>query len=131
MRRRGIAVASLALAIAAKGHPLTITIGTSHEFEVGYGSRHEHVSVRVADASTGSQLDVDRLVFAMAHPTMLRRFNRALYGGNRWNSSKASNKSPTDEQYDLYIGDFNEAMRWSDDGEAWVMAEYKRQTESK
>lgn len=136
LRRRGIALASLVLALTAKGYPVTVTVGTVHDYGAsslwgGRNSAKEYVSVRVIDASTGSQLDIDRLVFAMAHPTMLRRFDRALSGGNRWNSSSAcTDDHPTDDEYDLFIGGthLTQAERWQDGGEQWVLDEYNRQT---
>jgi len=130
--RRGIATAALAIALQARGYPVTLDVT-----DVSDG--HSHAFVRVANAATGSPLDLDRIVYACAHPTMLRIVFSRIVGALDQNKHSWGSCSPfrdvADEArlngpFDLYIGAANvlDAKRWQDGGEAWVLAEYLRQT---
>lgn len=137
--KRGAAIAALVLTLTARGFAVTVDVMAGLTFDHGAGDS-KHMIVRVADASTGSPLDIDRVVFALAHPGMLRRINRALingfrsekYTGEGWDPSRPdSNVRPEGPAPDLYIGGvhYNERNRWEGkEAEAWVLAEYNRQT---
>jgi len=127
---RGVAAAALVLALQAQGYPVTVDIFHTARLE-------DAVTVRVADASTGSQLDVDRVVFAVAHPGMLRCLFRAGTGRAKgrmywWDAGTAYSNTKPESDIDLFLGGAHlaEASRWQDGGEAWILAEYKRQTGS-
>lgn len=131
---RGMAVASLALALVATGHPVTVDVAYT-----GKKSDRRTTAatvIRVADASSGSPLDVDRVVYAMAHPTALRLMMRALTAydevGYAWDAGCVTGSTPpTDTKYDLFltgIDHLNESL-WANP-EAWVLQQYKQQTES-
>jgi hypothetical protein len=129
---RGLAVTALVLALQARGYPVTVDVTQ------GSGNKLADVTVTLSDASTGSQLDVDRLAYGLAHPTMFRRLLRAATCGVRnegrsmatscWDySSVADDKVPLG---DLYLGSahLNQVGRWQDGGEKWILDEYIRQT---
>lgn len=138
LMQRGIAVAALALALQTVGHPLTIDITQGSD-----AARGEDALVRVADASTGSQLDVDRIVFALAHPAMLRRLFRSYTDqrlnvkrhSSKWDNSyvDSDSKPDTGEPIDLFIGGVHlrEAERWTDGGESWVIKQFLEQTKER
>jgi hypothetical protein len=131
---RGLAVCALALALQARGYPVTVDV-----FQALATGSGEDIT-RVSDAVTGSQLDLDRVVYALAHPTMFRRLFRAVTNGfrnnsigwTRWDGSPVSdNAQPNDgEKVDLFLGGahLHHVQRWQDGGEAWVIQEYLRQT---
>lgn len=132
IQERGFAVAALALSLQSCGYAVTV--------DVSQQSKHERygvliTTVRVADASTGSVLDLDRLAYATAHPTMYRRVMFAVRGNQRgqYNADRVGNAAPYDvalDGYQVYIGGahLKQAERWTDGGEAWVIEEFKRQT---
>lgn len=132
---RGIAVSALVMALQAAGYPVTIEVTSVAIRWSGTGDA-ESMTVRVADASTGSQLDLDRVVFAMAHPTMNRVLIRCLTagdaanGGALWDRGRPqADTIPPGRAYDLYLGGigYNEAARWQDP-DAWIVSEYIRLT---
>jgi len=139
---RGLAVCALALALQARGYPVTIDVFQSSGGKGRNGNQIEDDLLRVADATTGSQLDLDRVVYALAHPTLFRRLFRAVTNGVRSNghsakttkwdvSYVADNQQPEDgEKIDLFLGGAHlyHVQRWQDGGEAWVIQEYLRQT---
>jgi len=129
---RGLAVTALVLALQARGYPVTVDITQ------GSGNKLKDVTVTLADASTGSQLDVDRLAYGLAHPTMFRRLLRAATCGVR-NEGHSSTTSCWDHsrvaddvglECDLYLGSahLHQVERWQDGGERWILEEYLRQT---
>lgn len=129
---RGIAVSALVMALQAAGYPVTVDVTYVQNNRRGT----ECTTVRVADASTGSPLDLDRVVFAMAHPTMFRILMRCitagddLGGGSVWDRGHTlSDEVPTGRKYDLYLGgiSYADASRWQNP-EAWIVSEYLRQT---
>lgn len=131
LKARGIAVASLVLSLQAVGHPVTVDVC---QVITAYDGITRTTATRVIDASTGSQLDVDRLVYAIAHPTMFRCIYRAAletnqHGHGEWSGNPESNSFPGD--YDLKLGGVHlyEVERWRDGGEAWVLAEFEKQTQ--
>lgn len=134
LRTRGIAVAALAIALQSRGYPVTIDVTQGGIYVKG----HAESVVRIADAATGSQLDVDRIVFALAHPTMLRRLFRAETNGYQrysgwddvWGPHSPDSNAPPPGVLDVFIGGahLSEVARWRDGGESWVLAEYERQT---
>jgi hypothetical protein len=137
--RRGLAVAAIALVLQANGYPVTVDVLQHIRLEHGHGER-ETVMFNVANASSGSPLDVDRLVFALAHPMTFRRLCAAVSIGRRgstastrWGDSRPASGKPDGLECDIFVGGahLEEAARWEDGGEAWVLAEYLRQTEAK
>lgn len=141
LRKRGIAVAALALTLQSFGHPLTIDVTTGRIIASGNVAD----CVRVVDASSGSQLDVDRIVFALAHPGMWRHLWRSFVNGKRhcpddslwgaargWTIHYAQNEFPTDEPIDISLGGthLNEVERWKGDAaENWVLEQFHKQTD--
>jgi hypothetical protein len=131
LQTRGIAVASLVLALQAKGHPVTVDVCQVITSSCDYVTRT--TVIRVIDASTGSQLDVDRLVYSVAHPTVFRCIGRAEMTKDaaryEWNGNPESNTYPPGD-YDLKLGGAHlyEVDRWRDGGEAWILSEFEKQT---
>lgn len=127
MRRRGIAVAALVLALQAKGYPVTVDVCQVLGMKNGQGT--VATVFRVIDAATGSQLDLDRLVFAIAHPVIFRRVMRTITVPKDWDPSGVRSDSFPGE-YDLKLGGVHleQAHRWMDGGEAWIVSEFERQT---
>lgn len=127
---RGIAVTALVLALQAKGYPVTVDVFHAVREDKG-GSE----IIRLADAASGSQLDVDRMTYALAHPSMLRslcRTGTARSTGSiaKWDAGRVwSNVRPPGD-IDLFIGGahLHEVEHWRDGGEDWVLQEYERQT---
>lgn len=140
-RRRGIALAALALAMNARGHAITIDVVQTIVLRDGYYDKnYETVQFRVADALSGSPLDIDRVVYSLAHPTVFRRLCAAATNGfrgqvndTRWGSASppfGDKKIPGLGDYDLFLGTghIDDVRRWTDGGEAWVLSEYVKQT---
>lgn len=137
---RGVAVAAIVLVLQERGYPITLDVMLSH-FEKRDRKVRYMLNVRILDAETGSQVDVDRVVFAVAHPAMYRHLLRAeqdnIQRGTtddppRWGPSDVLNRPMPDTTPDLYIGSthLDQVERWRDGGEAWVLAEYERLTEA-
>lgn len=131
---RGIAVAALALALNTMGYPVTIDTWMHGEKFSGGSYR---ILTRITDASTGSPLDVDRVVYALAHPMSVRKLQRAAVDDTQnndstsfWGSARPmSDSRPEDgEPIDVYIGGmhYNEFNRWHK-AEEWVMRTYLEQ----
>lgn len=132
IRARGLAVTALVLAFQARGYPVTVDVVQPNFDKVGT------ITVRLIDASTGSQLDVDRLTYGLAHPTMFRCLLRAATCGVRcdgwlpetgvWDHSSVTELN--NPSCDLYLGGAHlyQVDRWQDGGEAWILQEYLRQT---
>lgn len=139
IRARGLAVGALVLALQSRGYPVTVDVwqgeGCSHNKGIAGDM------VRVTDASTGSQLDLDRMVYALAHPTFFRKLLRAVTNGIRcdghnvrtgkWDGGTVEQESrPEDgEAIHLFLGGahLDSVARWRDGGEAWVLGEYLKQ----
>lgn len=140
IRARGLAVAALVLALQARGYPVTLDVWQGEGCSNNQGIDGD--LVRVIDAGTGSQVDTDRMVYALAHPTMFRKLFRAVTNGircdghtaqtRRWDSgSVVEDSGPKDgEPVHLFLGGAHlfSVARWTDGGEAWVLSEYLRQT---
>lgn len=127
MRQRGIAVASLVMALQSVGFPVTVDVSQVCRMEHGTGAV-EALVTRVSDAN-GSVLDLDRLVFAIAHPTMFRRILRSVTGHKKWDPGMPVADSHPGE-YDLKFGGthLHQSERWTDGGERWILEEFERQT---
>lgn len=133
---RGTTVGALVLALQARGYPVTVDMFWHSITQRGTG-KPISLLVRILSAE-GSPLDVDRLIYALGHPTMVRRLVRSTLDAESqhrrtWGPSKPdSNKRPEDDgtNIDLFIGGafLTEVQRWQDGGEAWVLQEYLRQT---
>src|SRR5574342_1040838 len=80
---RGLALTAIALVLQAEGFPVTVDIWTGSAtrrgdwYEVDREKALGAHLVRIADAMSGSPLDVDRLTYALAHPSMFRKLNRS------------------------------------------------------
>lgn len=132
---RGLAITALALALAVKGHPITVDV-----IMVGNGfhdpKNRYSVEVNLADASTGAPLDVDRLVYGLAHPTMARKLMRAVAQGQQngksgdyWGNSLILPNEKPDGEIDIFLSAFDyQAFRQVQDAEQWVMDQYIAQT---
>lgn len=131
IQNRGIAIASLVWLLNIEGYPVTVDwLEWSEHYETG----ESKVYVRLVDAGSGSQLDLDRLAFGLGHPSMFRRLGQAVVNGHRgegyWWGSHHPVRKTEHPDCDLFIGGANlmDASRWTDGGEAWVLAEFERQT---
>ena len=135
IEQRGIAVVALALTFIARGYPVTIDVQISNVIQYS-----KDVTIRVADAASGAPLDIDRVTYALAHPTMLRQLQRANYNGcrngspddgrNEWGSDSPASDTRPSGHIDLFMGGahLSQTERWRDGGESWILAEYLRQT---
>lgn len=137
--KRGIATAALAIALQSAGYAITIdVIGT---YKVAKQSTIH--SVRVADGESGSVLDLDRIVFALAHPSMPRRLmfavcckskqtDKMIFWAERGGITSSQDAFRPLElgTIDLWLGPahLDQVERWQDGGEAWILSEYERQT---
>ena len=129
MIARGTAVAALGIALQTRGYAVSIDVGAQGDFGL-YHRGVRTVYTRVADAGSGAPLDIDRIVFACAHPTFFRHMIHYFFSGTK---SEMGGHTPTDKgtpECDLYLGGthLHQVERWRDGGEAWVIAEYIRQT---
>ena len=137
-RRRGIALSALALAMNARGHPVTIDVVQT--IVPRMDGSYETIQFTAADALSGSILDIDRVVYGLAHPTVFRRLGAAVTNGfrgktasTRWGNSRppfAKEVIPGLGDYDLFLGTGHiyDVERWTDGGEEWVLQEYIKQT---
>lgn len=138
-KRRGIAIAALAVALNAKGHPVTVdVVDAAHPglSDIDFIT----TQFRVANALSGSVLDIDRLVYSLAHPTVFRRLMSAERNGFRgktcdtkWGHgipARSKENIPGLGDYDLFLGagHISDVSRWSDSGEQWVLETYINQT---
>lgn len=138
-KRRGIALAALALAMNAQGHAVTIDVVSAIKPR-DRTDTYETVQFRVADAMSGSPLDIDRVVYGLAHPTVFRRICAAVTNGfrgktgdTRWGSSRvpfSDEDIPNLGELDLFlgVGHIDEVRKWNDGGEEWVLREYEKRT---
>ena len=140
--RRGLAIAALAMALNAQGHPITVDVVQClrHGYNRHNDSEPETMILRVSDAMSGSILDVDRMTYCLAHPTIFRRlFSAATNGyrghtcGTHWGGAGLlmANETPKiAKEYDLWLGagHLYDVQRWQDGGEEWVMKQYLEQT---
>lgn len=133
IQARGLAVTALVLAFQARGYPVTVDV-VQPDLAKAVGT----LTVRLIDASTGSQLDIDRLTYGLAHPTMFRGLLRAATCGIRCDGHNAETRiwdsghvtELENPPGDLYLGGAHlfQVNRWQDGGENWIMQEYLKQT---
>lgn len=125
---RGLSIAALALVLEARGYPVTIDVF----YPQSYSKRY---LVRVADAGSGSPLDIDRVVYGLAHPTMIRKLFRLTTNGKRedwagdeWGATSVNQDARPDGDIDIFVGGMHlfSEERWKNSD--WVLAEYERQT---
>jgi hypothetical protein len=129
--QRGAAVGALVMLLQLRGHPVTVDVLCP---DGSYSKRG--CMVRVASAESGSQLDIDKVVFALAHPGMLRVFFRGwtneYIGGQRgrWDTTAPLTNEFPDGDIDLVLGGTHlyEFARYADGGVQWIIDEYMRQT---
>mgnify|MGYP001565594569 FL=1 len=131
---RGLAMTALAMLLQSHGYPVTIDVCAfwNYRSRSDLEGRVMHV-VRLADAESGSILDFDRITYALAHPTMVRRlgFTLAYADGCPTGSNMGAPVDvPPSGAVDLFIGGayLRDVERWQDGGESWVLAEYLKQT---
>ena len=142
LRTRGIAIAALVLSLQSRGYVVTLDVADVAKAQEGETGKAYGTFVRVIDGSVGSPLDIDRIVFALAHPTMFRGLMSAMmdgfigcHSGTTWGSSQPYQGDPDADdvfgKYDLYIGGahLDDAAGWTDGGEGWVLSEFHRQTQ--
>ena len=133
LERRGFATVAMALTFDAMGYPVTVDVCDVQNYV-----DHDFV-IRVADSSTGSPLDVDRLAYALAHPTSLRqvvaRLTNQLVGrSGAWDRGIPWREAIPEEKvggaYDVGItgGHLKDVEKWTDGGESWVVEQYLNQT---
>ena len=131
LQNRGIAVASLVWMLNVEGYPVTVDW---MEWSTHWFTGESKVYCRLIDANSGSQIDLDRLAFGLGHPAMFRRLGQAIVNGHRgegmWWGSHQPGRENNHPDCDLFIGGvhLHDAERWTDGGEAWVLAEFERQT---
>jgi hypothetical protein len=131
IQNRGIAVAALVWMLNVDGYPVTVDwLDWAEHFTTGTSK----IYVRLVDAVSGSQLDLDRLAFGLGHPAMFRRFGQVVVDGHigegSWWGMHHPGQADKHPDCDLFIGGahLSDAQRWTDGGEAWVLAEFERQT---
>lgn len=133
---RGIAVSALVMALQAQGHPVTVWCGAELGNN-GYPEALESAYVKILDANYPT-FDLDRAVFALAHPGFFRwllfaesecektgRLDRMRSG-----HVIEHHRPPELQNSSLYLGSAHlfQATRWTDGGEAWILEEYNCQT---
>ncbi len=123
---RGAAVMAIALLLQAHGQPV--------EVDVLFPCDFRPLKLRLADASSGSVLDLDRMAFGLVHPACYRILNRA-YVNQAYPARHCiwGPQIPTEyahpNEYDLYIGRAHlaEVDRWQGDAaERWVLEQYNK-----
>ena len=126
MMTRGIAMTALALALQARGYIIEIKVGAQVQ-------QPPFVSVwtTLASASSGSILDLDRIVMACAYPPFTRYWQYAVLSELVHDRYLACPSDANHPECDLYLGSAHlyDVQKWQDGGEAWILDEYKRQTQ--
>lgn len=127
---RGAAVVALVQLLEYAGHGVEVVVGEA----VNYDGRHTETYVKVK--SVEQPLDLARIAYAVAHPSMLRRhifsiceqLPEPFYGMVK--AGTYGMPAELEDKGDLYLG----CMMWGDpnwrDGlsaQKWVVAELKRQ----
>lgn len=128
---RGAAVGALVMVLQARGHAVTVDVLCP---DGSYSKRG--CFVRVADGGSGSIVDIDKIVFALAHPGMLRVFFRGWTNGfiggahGRWDSTGPLTNEFPEGDIDLVLGGTHlyEFERYKGGAEQWILDEYVRQT---
>lgn len=135
---RGVAVAGLVLALQSRGY--VVTVDVCQVLTPDKCKEVESTIVRVIDGASGSPLDVDRLVYAIAHPTVLRVLFANTTNGyrgrtcsTRWGSgsiTRTVDDAMTDGPCDLYLEHMHadDSDKWAGGGEKWVLDQFNRQT---
>lgn len=129
--QRGAAVGALVMVMQARGHAVTVDVLCP---DGSFSKRG--CFVRVADGGSGSIVDIDKIVFALAHPAMLRVFFRGWTNGflggsyGRWDHTGALTNEFPKGNIDLVLGGTHlyEFERYVGGAEQWVLDEYVRQT---
>ena len=138
MARRGAAVVALILALQAGGYVVRV-------FAVeGMRISNKDIWHRVClTDDQGGPLDMDRIVFALAHPAAARQLGYMLgasYVGQKgscgisWPSNDPKTLPPEDWKRDLYLeAPYLDAAEWHDSESvaAWVAATYKALSEGR
>lgn len=131
IRAKGASIAALVEALEYGGSRVQLDVA------IGYGAFEAYVTVKLAD----QPLDLPRLVFALAHPSMARRLFFALlerqpehkkliglgYGGDKVNYDWRAGAS---EHGDVYITESRiDRYQWStpETCRKWILAELEKQ----
>jgi hypothetical protein len=127
---KGAAMCSLIEALEYAGHRVEVTL---HDTAAGGG---KSFYLRIPVKAAGEYLDLDRLMFALGHPSTLRRMSFGVQEGNSefWSTIGSSYGQPievTDEDKgDIYIGCSSYGQpQWDDSDSAfkWVCEQLKEQ----
>lgn len=128
--KMGTAIAALIMALDSAGHPVTVDLffGGSRS----YGRKGESCFIRLQDGAMGGVLDIDRLVYAVAHPLPMRGMAHTLWGHGVMPYNRNRHPEDTKGEFDLWLGGghLNDVYRWKDSGEEWVMGQYLEQTKA-
>lgn len=124
--KSGTAIAALVIALASKGHPVTLDL----YFGGTKGKAPTDCYVRLHDGLVGGPLDIDRMTYALAHTLPMRGMAHTLWGRGVMPHSGSERPEQTHGAYDLWIGGghLSDVRRWNDDGESWVLEQYTKQS---
>lgn len=119
----GSAICALVMALHGEGHPVTVDLFFG-------GVNGESTYIRLHDAAIGGVLDVDRLVYALAHPLPMRGMAHTLWGRGVMPYSRNDHPADTKGDFDLWVGGghINDVTKWADNGESWVTDQFIAQT---
>jgi len=125
--KMGTAIAALVMALDSAGHPVNVDL-----FFGGREGRRRKKScfIRLHSSNVGSVLDVDRLVYGIAHPLPMRGMAHTLWGEGTTPYSRNDKPEKTCGDFDLWLGGglISDVAAWKDDGESWVTDQYLAQT---
>lgn len=125
----GTAVAALVMALDSAGHPVTVDLYFGG-IDNNRGGIPTDCYIRIHNGAMGAVLDVDRMVYAIAHPLPMRGMAHTLWGHGVLPYSREARPENTHGSYDLWVGGglYSDVTRWGDNGEDWVMDQYLKQT---
>jgi hypothetical protein len=138
LEMRGAAVCALTLALQAAGY--VVRLYAVEGMSIGRDIWHR---VEVTDPE-GGPLDVDRMLYAIAHPSAARQLGYALGAhlagrngtncGIGWPGSGPGQLPPAEWKFDLYMGgSYLDSANWNDAASvnAWIAETYKALTEGR
>lgn len=129
--KMGTAISALVMALDSAGHPVTVDLFFGGR--KGYsGKAKKSCFIRLHTSNAGSVLDVDRLVYGIAHPLPMRGMAHTLWGEGTMPYSRNDRPDETYGDVDLWLGGglISDVRYWKDDGESWVIDQYLSQTEA-
>jgi hypothetical protein len=135
--KMGIAAAALIMALDSAGHPVTVDLFFGGKQYYAHGkditkNREDSCFIRLQDGLRGHILDVDRLLYALAHPLPMRGMAHTLWGDGTMPFSRNQTPKDTKGDFDLWLGGghLDDVDQWEDDGEEWVTMQYLEQTKA-